>query len=59
MKKLSIELKTEVVGGLGWQWKCLTTGWESGWHLTYGGALKLSKSHELKYPGHQTTVFAV
>ena len=59
MKKLSNERKTEVVGGLGWQWKCLTTGWESGWHLTYSGALKLATSHEQKYPGHKTTVFAV
>ena len=34
MKQLSNKKKAEVVGGLGWRWKCLTTGWESVWHLT-------------------------
>lgn len=59
MKKLSEEKKMAVVGGLGWRWKCLNTGWESGWHLTYSGTLKLATSHEIKYPGHKTVVYAV
>ncbi|MGX7420471.1 hypothetical protein ACWOFR_16920 [Carnobacterium gallinarum] len=59
MKKLDKTQQTNIVGGIGWEWKCLTTGWESGWHLTYGGALKMATAHEQKYPGHVTTVYAV
>lgn len=59
MKKLTYNEKTNIVGGFGYQWKCKTTGWESGWHATYSGAAKLAMAHQSKYPGHVATVYAV
>ncbi|MFH0372450.1 hypothetical protein [Streptococcus sp. A22] len=59
MKKLTLNEASNVIGGVGFQWKCKTTGWESGWHLTYGGAAKFAYAHEQKYSGHKTVVFPV
>jgi len=59
MKKIDMQKKVETVGGFGWKWKCHTENWTSAWHLTYSGALKLATSHEQKYKGHNTSVFAV
>jgi hypothetical protein len=59
MKKLNMEQKSTTIGGLGYKWKCKTTGFVSKWHLTNSGASKLAIAHQEKYPGHKTTVFAV
>lgn len=59
MKKLDMQKKVNTVGGLGYKWKCLNTGWESAWHLTYSGASKYAYAHEIKYPGHNTAIYPV
>ena len=58
-KSLLTNEKTNIVDGFGYQWKCKTTGWESGWHATYSGSAKLAIAHQSQYAGHVATVYAV
>ena len=59
MKKLDMQKKVNTIGGFGYKWTCLNTGWVSSWHLTYSGASKYAMAHQAKYNGHVASVFAV